>query len=185
MFKSSSFLRDVVTKITCLIRQQGIRKYLQGLIIINHKKIPIIINRETFKAIVVIKLLKIIQRGNDGSKQDQNENNETQSDQRKEVPQNDQISQSSDKVVDHSKQDSVSVVGNPTAITVMVNKSNALPKGYRPNDLVRPKVKFTFGSQQLDKALMRAEAADALERMFNQASSNGIPALCCIRFSFL
>ncbi|GIN41725.1 M15 family metallopeptidase [Heyndrickxia oleronia] len=111
---------------------------------------------------------------NDGSKQDQNKNNETQSDQRKEVPQNDQISQSSDKVVDHSKQDSVSVVGNPTAITVMVNKSNALPKGYRPNDLVRPKVKFTFGSQQLDKALMRAEAADALERMFNQASSNGI-----------
>ncbi|GIN86091.1 D-alanyl-D-alanine carboxypeptidase [Heyndrickxia sporothermodurans] len=69
---------------------------------------------------------------------------------------------------------SVPVVSNPASITVMVNKSHALPKEYRANDLVRPKVKFVFGNEKLEKALMRTEAASALEKMFEKAASEGI-----------
>lgn len=79
-----------------------------------------------------------------------------------------------DSTTDKGNKDSIPVVANPQSISVMINKSNALPKGYRANDLVRPKVKFVFGNEKLDKALMRAEAATALEKMFNQAASQGI-----------
>ncbi|MGE6256528.1 M15 family metallopeptidase [Heyndrickxia sporothermodurans] len=68
----------------------------------------------------------------------------------------------------------VPAVSNPASITVMVNKSHALPKEYRANDLVRPKVKFVFGNEKLEKALMRTEAASALEKMFEKAASEGI-----------
>ncbi|MEK5520720.1 MULTISPECIES: M15 family metallopeptidase [Heyndrickxia] len=88
---------------------------------------------------------------------------------------NNDTAKKNDKTDNQTKNsEGVPVVANPTAITVMVNKSNALPDGYRPNDLVRPKVKYVFGNQKLDKALMRAEAAASLEKMFNQASSQGI-----------
>ncbi|QQZ09767.1 M15 family metallopeptidase [Heyndrickxia vini] len=88
---------------------------------------------------------------------------------------NNDTAKKNDKTDNQTKNsEGVPVVANPTAIAVMVNKSNALPDGYRPNDLVRPKVKFVFGDQKLDKALMRAEAAASLEKMFNQASSQGI-----------
>ncbi|MBS4174587.1 M15 family metallopeptidase [Bacillus sp. FJAT-49736] len=68
----------------------------------------------------------------------------------------------------------IHTVANPASITVMVNKTNALPKGYRPKDLVRAKVKFFFGNQQVDKAKLRKPAAQALEKMFKAAAAHKI-----------
>ncbi|MBB2479230.1 M15 family metallopeptidase [Bacillus sp. APMAM] len=73
-----------------------------------------------------------------------------------------------------SKTNVIHTAKNPTSISVMVNKSNALPKGYRPKDLVRPKVKFLFGNQKLEKALLRKPAAAALEKMFKAAAAQKI-----------
>lgn len=63
---------------------------------------------------------------------------------------------------------------NPKNILVMVNKEVALPSHYRPDDLIRPNVAFSFGNQQLDKSLMRSEAAAALEKMFAVAKNEGV-----------
>jgi zinc D-Ala-D-Ala carboxypeptidase len=73
-----------------------------------------------------------------------------------------------------SKINAIHTVSNSTSITVMVNKTNALPKGYRPKDLVRPKVKFLFGNQKVEKALLRKTAATALEKMFKAAASQKV-----------
>ncbi|WP_158175516.1 M15 family metallopeptidase [Heyndrickxia camelliae] len=73
-----------------------------------------------------------------------------------------------------TKTNAIHTVGNPTSMTVMVNKTNALPKGYRPKDLKRPKVKFLFGNQNLEKALLRKPAATALEKMFKAAAAQKI-----------
>lgn len=62
---------------------------------------------------------------------------------------------------------------NHEAITVLVNKSVALPSGYRPSDLVEPQVSFIFDGYH-EKRLMREEAARALERMFAGAKKDGI-----------
>lgn len=59
------------------------------------------------------------------------------------------------------------------AITVLVNKSVALPDGYRPSDLVEPQVAFIFDGYH-EKRLMREEAARALEKMFAAAKQDGI-----------
>ncbi|WP_243354461.1 M15 family metallopeptidase [Bacillus litorisediminis] len=76
-----------------------------------------------------------------------------------------------------NQEPSIPTVANPTAITVMVNKSFKLPDSYRPADLVRPNVAFVFGNQQLEKALLREEAARALESLFAQAKKEGITLL--------
>lgn len=70
--------------------------------------------------------------------------------------------------------DGKQMIMNPENMLVMVNKDVALPSEYRPNDLVRPNVSFSFGKQQLDKSLMRKEAAIALEKMFAAAANEGI-----------
>ena len=64
-------------------------------------------------------------------------------------------------------------MGEPEAITVLVNKQNKLPDNYEPKDLVYPDVRFIFNGK-LDKRKMRAEAADALEAMFAGAEKDGI-----------
>ncbi|WP_017754055.1 LysM peptidoglycan-binding domain-containing protein [Calidifontibacillus oryziterrae] len=64
-------------------------------------------------------------------------------------------------------------VSNPESILVLVNKNNALPEGYVPQDLVVPNVNFPF--QQYDtKKLMRKDAALALEAMFQEAKRENI-----------
>jgi len=78
------------------------------------------------------------------------------------------------KATTSAKTNAIQTVGNPTSISVMVNKTNSLPKGYRPKDLVRPKVKFLFGNQKLEKALLRKPAAQALEKMFKAAAAQKI-----------
>ncbi|MCR8641125.1 D-alanyl-D-alanine carboxypeptidase family protein [Paenibacillus sp. N1-5-1-14] len=62
---------------------------------------------------------------------------------------------------------------DPQAITVLVNKQNALPDNYAPKDLVYPDVRFTF-NEKIEKRMMRKEAAGALEAMFAGAKKDGI-----------
>ncbi|UAL49438.1 M15 family metallopeptidase [Sutcliffiella horikoshii] len=59
-------------------------------------------------------------------------------------------------------------------MNVMVNKFWSLPEGYRPADLIKPNVPFSFGDENSDRSKLRAEAAESLEVMFNVAKSEGI-----------
>ncbi|TCN24846.1 M15 family metallopeptidase [Mesobacillus foraminis] len=69
--------------------------------------------------------------------------------------------------------DGKEIIQNPLNTMALVNKVYALPSTYIPNDLTRPDVSFSFGSQKLEKALLRKEAADALENMFEGARKDG------------
>ena len=66
------------------------------------------------------------------------------------------------------------VIQNATNTMALVNKEYALPDGYAPSDLVRPKVEFSFGDQDIEKSYLRKEAAAAMELMFSDALKNGI-----------
>ncbi|RXZ80640.1 D-alanyl-D-alanine carboxypeptidase family protein [Paenibacillaceae bacterium] len=68
----------------------------------------------------------------------------------------------------------LTTVKDETAIAVLVNKGNKLPDNYVPNDLVYPDVLFTF-KEKIEKRMMRREAAAALETLFAQATSDGVP----------
>ena len=70
--------------------------------------------------------------------------------------------------------DGKNIIQNPDNLMVMVNKVYSLPAKYQPNDLVRPKVSFSFGNEQIEKSLLRREAALALEKMFDAANDEGI-----------
>lgn len=67
-----------------------------------------------------------------------------------------------------------SVIQNPKNELALVNKQYALPEGYIPSDLKRPNVRFSFGEEELEKSYLREEAANALEKMFDQAKQEGI-----------
>ncbi|WP_440895645.1 M15 family metallopeptidase [Amphibacillus sp. Q70] len=66
------------------------------------------------------------------------------------------------------------VVANPEAKAVLVNPQNMLPDRYVPDDLVYPNVRFTF-EEKIEKRMMRAEAAEALEKLFAAADQDGLP----------
>ena len=66
----------------------------------------------------------------------------------------------------------IAVISNPNSMLVLVNKSRRLPDGYRPPDLVIPKVRYSSEGDQEKK--MREEAASALEEMFQQADKEHI-----------
>jgi len=66
------------------------------------------------------------------------------------------------------------VSGNPYDLLAIVNKENALPEDYVPNDLVVPDVRFPF-TEDLPKKQLRAPAADALEQLFAAADETGFP----------
>ena len=65
------------------------------------------------------------------------------------------------------------VVTNPESMAVVVNKQRSLPDGYEPPDLVEPNVKFSF-NEKVEKRLMRQEAAEALEKLFEGGKQDGI-----------
>ncbi|RIW28525.1 D-alanyl-D-alanine carboxypeptidase family protein [Bacillus salacetis] len=65
------------------------------------------------------------------------------------------------------------VITNPANTLALVNKEFGL-SDYKPSDLVRPDVPFVFGSQDLEKAYIRKEAAKALEEMFAAAQKDGL-----------
>ncbi len=66
------------------------------------------------------------------------------------------------------------VIKNPDNILVLVNKEQSLPPGYKPADLVVPRVPFLCADPNAEKRHMRAEAAAALEEMFAAARRDGI-----------
>jgi zinc D-Ala-D-Ala carboxypeptidase len=66
------------------------------------------------------------------------------------------------------------VIMNPSNILALVNKEQSLPAAYKPNDLVAPRVPFSFAEKNVDKRYMRAEAAKALEALFAAARKEGI-----------
>lgn len=74
---------------------------------------------------------------------------------------------------DSPDSDSLPVVADPDAVTVLVNKQIRLPESYIPADLVYPNVRFIF-KEKIEKRMLRKEAAQALETMFNAAEKDGI-----------
>jgi zinc D-Ala-D-Ala carboxypeptidase len=70
--------------------------------------------------------------------------------------------------------DGKQIIQNPENTMALVNKQFGLPESFLPNDLVRPNVNFSFGNLEIEKSMMRKEAADALEEMFAEARENGI-----------
>ncbi|WP_238941990.1 M15 family metallopeptidase [Bacillus sp. REN10] len=70
--------------------------------------------------------------------------------------------------------DGKAVITNPENVLALVNKQFALPGDYKPSDLVRPNVPFSFGNQDIEKSYMRKEAAEAMEEMFQAAEKEGI-----------
>lgn len=67
----------------------------------------------------------------------------------------------------------IKMIENPANILALVNKEYSLGD-YKPNDLVRPNVAFSFGDQDIEKSYMRKEAANALEQMFSAAKKDNI-----------
>ncbi|MEX1028922.1 MAG: M15 family metallopeptidase [Paenibacillaceae bacterium] len=65
----------------------------------------------------------------------------------------------------------VEVVGEPEAITALVNKQFSLPKDYKPSELVYPDIDFIF-SEKLDKRKLRKEAAEAIVQLFAGAAED-------------
>lgn len=59
------------------------------------------------------------------------------------------------------------------SILILVNKERALPSDYVPLDLVKPNVPFPF-EEELPQQLMRKEAAQALEELFEKASKENL-----------
>lgn len=67
----------------------------------------------------------------------------------------------------------IAVIAQPDSITALVNPYNKLPEDYVPGDLVYPDVRFIF-SEKVEKRMLRKEAAEALERLFEAAERDGI-----------
>ena len=65
-------------------------------------------------------------------------------------------------------------IANPSNRMALVNKEFSLPSTYEPEDLVAPNVPFSFGDQDVPQRYIRKEAAAALEKMFNQATNEGV-----------
>jgi len=66
------------------------------------------------------------------------------------------------------------VVADPLALTVLVNKHWRLPPSWEPPDLVEPNVPFTF-SEPDPKRFLRQPAAIALASLFAAATEAGTP----------
>lgn len=66
-----------------------------------------------------------------------------------------------------------SIVKNPDDVLVLVNKERNLQSDYKPEDLVIPKVNFSFDGNS-EKKYLRNEAAKALEELFSEGEKQGI-----------
>lgn len=101
-------------------------------------------------------------------------NKENQQNQQNESPVNDPLSLESIFFNEIKEVDGKNVIQNSGNILALVNKEFFLPEDYAPDDLVRPEVEFSFGDVEIEKGLMRREAAEALEEMFAAAKQDGI-----------
>lgn len=70
--------------------------------------------------------------------------------------------------------DGKSVIQNYENTLALVNKTYYLPDAYIPSDLIRADVQYSFGDVEVEKALLRQEAALALEKMFEAAKNDNI-----------
>lgn len=61
----------------------------------------------------------------------------------------------------------------PDSISVFVNKEYALPESYIPENLVIPNIRF-YGGGDNEKNKLRQEAAESLEKMFDEAMDDNI-----------
>ena len=82
----------------------------------------------------------------------------------------DDISSNSDSV---DTPDSSSTVLDPDDITLLVNKTYSLDKDYEPDDLVIPNITFSFSNKD-PKRMLRKEAAEAIENLFQAGLDEGI-----------
>jgi LAS superfamily LD-carboxypeptidase LdcB len=64
-------------------------------------------------------------------------------------------------------------VTNALDLAVVLNKQRSLPAGFVPPDLVVPQVRFSFDEFD-ERRMLRQEAAQALERMFQAADQAGV-----------
>ena len=62
---------------------------------------------------------------------------------------------------------------NPESLTVLINKEFSLPSDYVPKNLTVPAITFSFRGYH-EKNLMRQDAAQALEKLIKNASSEGL-----------
>lgn len=77
----------------------------------------------------------------------------------------DNLTVSSLKGSSYINENGQAIIKNVDDFLVLVNKKRNLPHNYKPNDLVIPKVKFSF-SGNYEKRYLRQEAASALEELF-------------------
>ncbi|MFD6438434.1 D-alanyl-D-alanine carboxypeptidase family protein [Peribacillus sp. NPDC060186] len=70
-------------------------------------------------------------------------------------------------------QKGLQTLAEPESIPVLVNKQYSLPEDYKPDDLIYPKVDFIF-QDKIEKRMMRKEAAEALEKMFQAAEKENM-----------
>ncbi|PKR78255.1 hypothetical protein CEY16_00410 [Halalkalibacillus sediminis] len=105
----------------------------------------------------------------DQSNDDQSNNNESNDEQAN----NDQSNNESQNENNQGDDSDVTVVSNPSAIDVVVNKRRKLPDGYTPPNLTEPNVRFSFDEQNM-KRNMRPVAANALEELFAGANKAGV-----------
>jgi zinc D-Ala-D-Ala carboxypeptidase len=103
-----------------------------------------------------------------------NDTNNKQQTQQDESPINDPLSLESIFFNEIKEVDGKNVIQNSTNVMALVNKEFYLPEDYIPEDLVKPEVEFSFKEEDIEKSLMRKEAAEALEKMFADAAKNGI-----------
>ncbi|MCD8511324.1 MAG: M15 family metallopeptidase [Bacillus sp. (in: Bacteria)] len=67
----------------------------------------------------------------------------------------------------------VHIIEDLDDVLLLVNRRRALPPEYVPEDLAEPEVRFTF-DEQLPQRLLREQAAEALEKLFQTAEEQGI-----------
>lgn len=103
-----------------------------------------------------------------------NESSKNQESGQNESPINDPLSLESIFFNEIKEVDGKNIIQNSTNVMALVNKEFYFPEDYIPEDLVKPEVEFSFGEVDLEKSLMRKEAAEALEKMFTNAAENGI-----------
>lgn len=65
------------------------------------------------------------------------------------------------------------IITQPQNKLVLVNKKRSLPADFRPQSLVIPNIPFSF-TKELPKKKMQPIAAQAIEKLFNQASQEDI-----------
>lgn len=73
----------------------------------------------------------------------------------------------------YENEDEKLIVKNVDDILVLVNKKRNLPSDYIPKDLTIPNVRFPF-TEDNPKKNLRKEAADALEKLFEEAEKDDI-----------